>query len=100
MLQSENCYFTTFDRLMVTGVVDKLFSQILTEMLMAALRRPSGRFKDRKSPFAGDAEINREFPAALFGEAARPATDRAETGKEALDMIAAAPRKYDAVSIS
>jgi CheY-like chemotaxis protein len=56
----------------------------------------SGIFKGKKLLLAEDIEINREILISLLGDTGL-LIDCAENGKEALDMIEAAPDKYDIV---
>ena len=56
----------------------------------------SGEFAGKKMLLAEDVEINREILIALLEDTGL-AIDCAENGKEALDMIQAAPDKYDIV---
>ncbi|MCL2763430.1 MAG: ATP-binding protein [Treponema sp.] len=56
----------------------------------------AGEFEGKKLLIAEDIEINREILIALL-EDTKLAIDCAENGKEALEMVAAAPEKYDIV---
>jgi len=54
------------------------------------------RFKGKRLLMAEDIEINREILIALLSDSGLQ-IDCAETGKEALDMVSAAPDKYDII---
>jgi CheY-like chemotaxis protein len=56
----------------------------------------SGKFEGKKLLIAEDIEINREILISLLGDTGLM-IDCAENGKEALNMIEAAPDKYDIV---
>jgi CheY-like chemotaxis protein len=55
-----------------------------------------GRFSGKKLLVAEDVEINREILLSLLGETGL-SIDCAENGAEAVEMVSAAPDKYDAI---
>jgi CheY-like chemotaxis protein/two-component sensor histidine kinase len=62
----------------------------------SGMNMPGGMFKGKQLLIAEDVEINREILIALLEDTGLQ-IDCAESGKEALDMIAADPEKYDIV---